>query len=48
MEFTSHTIEYLNRVLAPCVTRHGVLLDISGEGVDDYRRLRHRQERVRH
>ena len=33
MEFTSRTIEYLNRVLAPCVTRHGVLLDISGEGV---------------
>ena len=32
-EFTSHTIEYLNRVLAPCVTRHGVLLDIYGEGV---------------
>ena len=23
----------MNRVLAPCVTRHGVLLDISGEGV---------------
>ena len=33
VEFTSHTIEYLNRVLAPCVTRHGVLLDIYGEGV---------------
>ena len=33
MEFTSHTIEFLNRYLAPCVTRHGVLLDISGEGV---------------
>ena len=33
VEFTSHTIELLNRVLAPCVTRHGVLLDISGEGV---------------
>jgi HPr kinase/phosphorylase len=31
--FTSRTIEYLNRVLAPCVTRHGVLLDIYGEGV---------------
>lgn len=31
--FTSRTIEYLNRVLAPCVTRHGVLLDIHGEGV---------------
>ncbi|MDE6456138.1 MAG: HPr(Ser) kinase/phosphatase, partial [Dysosmobacter sp.] len=30
---TSRTIEYLNRVLAPCVTRHGVLLDIYGEGV---------------
>ena len=33
VEFTSRTIEYLNRVLAPCVTRHGVLLDVSGEGV---------------
>ena len=33
VDFTSHTIEYLNRVLAPCVTRHGVLLDISGAGV---------------
>ena len=26
VDFTSHTIEHLNRVLAPCVTRHGVLL----------------------
>ncbi len=33
VDFTSHTIEYLNRVLAPCITRHGVLLDIYGEGV---------------
>lgn len=33
VEFTSHTIELLNRILAPCVTRHGVLLDIHGEGV---------------
>lgn len=33
VDFTSHTIEYLNRYLAPCVTRHGVLLDIYGEGV---------------
>ena len=33
VEFTSHTIEYLNRYLAPCITRHGVLLDIYGEGV---------------
>lgn len=33
VEFTSHTIEYLNRELAPCITRHGVLLDIYGEGV---------------
>ncbi|MCI9120943.1 MAG: HPr(Ser) kinase/phosphatase [Oscillibacter sp.] len=31
--FTSRTVEYLNKVLAPCVTRHGVLLDIYGEGV---------------
>lgn len=33
VDFTSHTIECLNRCLAPCVTRHGVLLDIYGEGV---------------
>ena len=33
VDFTSQTIELLNRVLAPCVTRHGVLLDIHGEGV---------------
>ena len=33
VDFTSHTIEFLNRSLAPCITRHGVLLDIYGEGV---------------
>ena len=33
VDFTSHAIEYLNRALAPCVTRHGVLLDIYGEGL---------------
>jgi HPr kinase/phosphorylase len=33
VDFTSKVIEYLNRELAPCVTRHGVLLDIYGEGV---------------
>ena len=33
VEFTSRTIDYLNRALAPCVTRHGVLLDVYGEGV---------------
>ncbi|MCI8909484.1 MAG: HPr(Ser) kinase/phosphatase [Oscillibacter sp.] len=33
VDFTRHTIEYLSRELAPCVTRHGVLLDIYGEGV---------------
>jgi len=31
--FTSKFIEYLNRLLAPSITRHGVLLDIYGEGV---------------
>lgn len=31
--FTSRVIDCLNRVLAPCITRHGVLLDIYGEGV---------------
>ena len=33
VDFTSHLIDYLSHVLAPCVTRHGVLLDIYGEGV---------------
>lgn len=33
VDFTSHTIEHLNRALAPCVTRHGVLMDVYGEGV---------------
>lgn len=32
-DFTSQTIDYLNRALAPCITRHGVMLDIYGEGV---------------
>ena len=31
--FTSKVIDYLNHVLAATVTRHGVLLDIYGEGV---------------
>ncbi|MBU5627158.1 HPr(Ser) kinase/phosphatase [Oscillibacter sp. MSJ-2] len=33
VEFTSHMIEYLNHKLAPTVTRHGVLMDVYGEGV---------------
>ena len=33
VDITSHTIEYLNRGLAPSVTRHGVLMDVYGEGV---------------
>ena len=33
VQFTSHTIEYLNRELAPCITRHGVLMNIYGAGV---------------
>ncbi|MEG2176192.1 MAG: HPr(Ser) kinase/phosphatase [Oscillibacter sp.] len=33
VDFTSHTIEYLNRVLATSITRHGVLMDVYGEGV---------------
>ena len=33
LDFTSHTMEYLSKQLAPCITRHGVLLDIYGEGV---------------
>ncbi len=33
VDFSSHAIDYLNHALAPCVTRHGVLLDVNGEGV---------------
>lgn len=33
VEFTSRMIEYLNHQLAPTVTRHGVLMDVYGEGV---------------
>ncbi|MCI2056881.1 MAG: HPr(Ser) kinase/phosphatase [Oscillibacter sp.] len=33
VDFTAHAIEYLNRELAPCLTRHGVLMDVYGEGV---------------
>jgi len=31
--FTNRAIEYMNHALAPCITCHGVLLDINGEGV---------------
>ena len=31
--FTTKVIEHLSQILAPTITRHGVLLDISGEGV---------------
>ena len=33
VEFTSMTIDFLNHELAPMITRHGVLLDVYGEGV---------------
>lgn len=33
VDFTSRIIETMNHVLAPCITRHGVLMDIHGEGV---------------
>ena len=33
VDFTAHTIEFLNRQLAPCIGRHGVLMDVYGEGV---------------
>ncbi len=33
VEFTSLAIDYLNHALAPVITRHGVLLDVYGEGV---------------
>ena len=32
-DFTSHTMEYLSKQLAPCITRHGVLMNIYGQGV---------------
>ncbi len=31
--FTSQTVDYLSRKLAPFITQHGVLLDVYGEGV---------------
>ena len=33
VEFTAMTIDYLNLALAPVITRHGVLVDVYGEGV---------------
>ena len=33
VDCTSHVSDPLSHVLAPCVTRHGVMLDIYGEGV---------------
>ena len=33
VDFTSQANDFLTRQLSPCVTRHGVLLDIYGEGV---------------
>lgn len=33
VEFTSLTIDYLNHELAPMITRHGVLLEVYGEGI---------------
>lgn len=33
VDFTAHTVEFLGRELAPCITRHGVLMDVYGEGV---------------
>ncbi len=33
VDFTSQTVDYLNRKLAPFITQHGVLLDVYGEGV---------------
>ena len=33
VQFTSMSIEYLNHELAPVITRHGVLMDVYGEGV---------------
>ena len=32
VELTSHIIDYLNRALAPQITRHGVLMNIYGQG----------------
>lgn len=40
VEFTSMTIDFLNHELAPMITRHGVLMDVYGEGVLILRRQR--------
>ena len=33
VDFTTKVIELLTQLMAPTITRHGVLLDIYGEGV---------------
>ena len=33
VEISSHIIDYLNRAMAPQITRHGVLMNIYGQGV---------------
>ena len=33
VDFTSRMIDYLNKALAPQITRHGVLMNINGQGV---------------
>ena len=33
VEFTSMTIDFLNHELAPMITRHGVLVEVYGEGI---------------
>ncbi len=33
VDFTSRMIDYLNKTLAPQITRHGVLMNINGQGV---------------
>ena len=48
VDFTTKVIELLTQLMAPTITRHGVLLDIYGEGGPHHRGQRHRQERDRH
>lgn len=43
--FMAEAIAYLNNELAKRITRHGVLVEVYGEGDFDYRRQRRRQKR---
>ena len=40
--FMAEVIRWLNVELAPCISIHGVLVDVYGEGTSDYGRERYR------